>query len=155
MWMGKDEKVFKEYRSLLREQMWNVRGLQLRRTAALWSLFHLLMPADHNHDPCNQSLQFYLLFSLFFLLFLCSIKLHRSGITTESNSSLYCSQQCNMSEWQCALLDKYTDDRTITVACGEECLAVCREWRVLNSAAAIRMALQFDVLLLQSKQQRD
>lgn len=62
MCTGKDEKVFKEYRSLLREQMWNVCGIQLRSTTALWSLFHLLMPADHNHDPCNQSLQLYLLF---------------------------------------------------------------------------------------------
>lgn len=62
MCTGKDEKVFREYRSLLREQMRNVRGIQLRRPTALWSLFHLLMPADHSHDPCNQSLQLYLLF---------------------------------------------------------------------------------------------
>lgn len=46
------------------------------------------------------------------------------------------------------LLDEQAHHGTVAEACGEEHQAVCGEGHCLHSTAAVRVALQLDVLLL-------
>lgn len=105
--------------------------------------------------PLNPTQHFTFIYLRNIPFYVRYIKLHRSDITTESNSSLYCSQRCIMWAWLSAfsLPEISANNRAIIPPSSEECLAVCRERHTPNSASTIWMTLQLDVPLLWVQQQ--